>query len=169
MQRIREEQWRYRQRWLVAACAARSSRMRALAPVGDTTARVCPKRPVRFEAPSARATLMEPDAPCVRASLRIANAMPGVSTGPKYFARSKESWQQLVERVHRYKTPQPFSQPSSGDTSSSSPTVIQRSTERRGKHLPLFLESGGDEGDDVAEGGEDRRRLSKRVRRCKGK
>src|SRR6201996_9732063 len=53
VQRIREEQWRYHQRWLVAAHAAQSSQMQAPAPAGDITAKVCLKRPVRFKTPSA--------------------------------------------------------------------------------------------------------------------
>ena len=85
-----------------------------------------------------------------------------------YFVRSKESWKQLVERVHRYKTPQPSSRLSNDGTSSNSPTAIQQSTEKRGKRLPLFLKSGEDEGGDVAEGGEDHQRSLRRVKRCKG-
>src|SRR6201996_612050 len=80
VQRIREEQWRYRQRWLVAAHAARTSRTRAPAPAEGTIVRGRPQRPVRFETPSARATLMEHDAPSARASSRIANATPGAFT-----------------------------------------------------------------------------------------
>src|ERR1700761_1456802 len=168
VQRIREEQGRYRQRWLVAASVARISRMRARAPAGDTTARVHPKRPVRFETPSARAILMGSDVPSARASSRTVNATPGASTGPRYFVRSKESWKQLIEHVHRYKTPQPSSQPSNDGASCSSPTVIQQSTEKRRKRLPLFLELGEGEGGDEAEGGEDHQQSSRRAKRCKG-
>ena len=88
--------------------------------------------------------------------------------GLKYFMRSKESWKQLVERVHHYKTPQLFSQPNHNDALSSSPTVTRRSMGKRGKRLPLFLRSGEGEEGDAAEGGEDSRWLSKHTRRCKG-
>src|ERR1700761_1054777 len=80
VQRIRDEQWRYCQRWLVAASAAQISRTRAPAPAEGTIVRGRPQRPVRFETPSARATLMEHDAPSAHASSRIANATPGAFT-----------------------------------------------------------------------------------------
>ena len=88
--------------------------------------------------------------------------------GPKYFVRSKESWKQLVDRVHHYKTPQPSSQPNNDGTSSGSPKATQQSMGKRRGHLSLSLGSGGGEGDDEVGGGEDHRRLSKRTKRCKG-
>ena len=54
VQKIQEEQQRYRQRWVAAVHAAWTSQMRAPVPAEDTTARGCLKRPVHFETPSAR-------------------------------------------------------------------------------------------------------------------
>ena len=80
--------------------------------------------------------------------------MPSPLTGLKYFVRSKESWRQLVERVHhhknpksssQHKSPELFSQHKSPESSSQHnnnsissdlPTVIQQSTEKRGRKSP---------------------------------
>ena len=83
----------YRQRWVATAHAARTSWMRAPALAEDTTARGCLRRPVRFGTPSAHATLMARDASSARALSRTADATPSPLTGPKYFVRSKESWE----------------------------------------------------------------------------
>ena len=105
VQGIQEEQQRYRQRWVAAAYVAWTSQMWAPVPAEDTTARGRPRRPVRFETPSAHATLTAHNAPSVCVSLRTANATPSPLTGPRYFMRLRESWRQLAERVSATRTP----------------------------------------------------------------
>ena len=169
VQRIREEQQRYRQRWLAAAHAAWTLWMRALAPVGGTIARERPRRPVHFETPSARATLMEPNVPSARASSRTANATLGLTTGPRYFVRLKESWRQLAERIHHHKNPRSPSQHNSDNILSDLPTAIRQSTEKKGRRSPQRRKLEEDEeGDKIGEG-EAHQQSLKRARRCKGK
>ena len=169
MQGIREEQQRYRQRWVAAAHVAWTSRMWAPVPAEDITARGHPRQPVRFETPSAHATLTAHDAPSVCASLRTANAMPSPLTGPRYFTRLRESWRQLAERVRRHKNPKPSSQHNNDNTLSDSLTATPQSMEKKGRKLPRRHEPKEDEGDDRTGGGEAHPQSSKHVRTCKGK
>ena len=136
VQRIREEQQRYRQKWLATAHAAWTSQMQAPAPAEDTIARGRPKRPVRFETPSARATLTECDVPSACTSSRTANPMPSPLMGPRYFVRSRESWRQLAECVHHHKSPKPSSQRNNDNTLSNSLTATPQSTEKKGRKSP---------------------------------
>ena len=169
VQRIQEEQQRYRQRWVAAAHVARTSWSRAPAPAEDTTARGRPRRPVCFKTPSVHATLTAHDAPSVRASSRTANATPSPLTGLRYFVRSKESWRQLAERVRHHKSPRSSSRPNNDSILSDSPTVTQRSTEKRGRKSPQRHEPEEDKGAGRTGGGEVHQRLLKCAKRCKGK
>ena len=142
--------------------------MQALAPAGDTTAQERPKQPVRFETLSARATLTEPDAPSVHASLRTANATLGPLTSPRYFVRSKESWRQLAEHVRHHKSPESSFQHNNDSISSNLLTATQWSTEKRERESPRQHEFEKDKGGDKIGGGEAHPRLSKCAKRCKG-
>ena len=163
------QQQRYRQRWVAAAHAAQTSWMWAPAPAEDTTARGRLRRPVHFKTPSVHATLTAPNAPSVRASSRTANATPSPLTGLRYFARSKESWRQLAERVRHHKSPGSSSQPSNSNISSDSPTAIQQSTEKRGRKSPRQHELEEDKGGGRTGGGEAHQWLWKRAKKCRGK
>ena len=169
VQRIREEQQRYRQKWVAAAHAARTSWMRAPALAENTTARGRPRRPVHFGTPSAHATLTARDASSARASSRTADATPSPLTGPKYFVRSKESWRQLVERVCRHRSPELPSQHNSDNILSDSPTAIQQSMGKRERKSPQRCELEEDKEGGRTGGGKVHRRLSKCMKEHKGK
>ena len=167
VQKIWEEQQRYCQRWVAAVHAAWTSRMQAPVPAEDTTARRRPRRPVRFETPSVRATLTAYDASSARASLRTADAMPSPLMGPKYFVRSKESWRQLAECVRHHKSPGLSSQHNNNNISSDSPTAIQQSMEKRGRKSPRRHKFEEDKGGNRTGGGEAHQWLWKRAKKCK--
>ena len=113
--------------------------------------------------------------------------MPSPLTGLKYFVRSKESWRQLVERVHhhknpksssqhkspelfsQHKSPESSSQHNNNNISSDSLTAIQQSTEKRGRKSPRRHEFEEDKGGGRTGGGEAHQRLSKRAKKYKGK
>src|ERR1700761_6029545 len=77
VQKIREEQQRYRQRWIATAHVAWTSRMWVPAPVGGTTVRERSQQPVSFETPSARAILTEHSVPSAHTSSRTVDATSG--------------------------------------------------------------------------------------------
>ena len=95
--------------------------------------------------------------------------MPSPLTGPKYFVHSKESWRQLVERVRHHKNPESSSQHNSKDISSDSPTATQQSMEKRGRKFPRWCEFEEDKEGGRTGGGEAHQRLSKRMKKHKGK
>ena len=135
---------------------------------GPCTCRGRPRRPVRFETPSACATPTAHDAPSVRASSRTVDATPSPLTGARYFACSKESWRQLVERIRHHKSPKSSSQHNNDNISSDSPTAIQRSTEKRGRKSPQRHELEEDKEGGKTGGGGAHQRSSKRAKKYKG-
>ena len=169
VQRIREEQQRYCQRWVAAAHAARTSWTWAPAPAEDTTARERQRQPVRFKTPSVHATLTVHDAPSVCALSRTANAKP-VHLQARNTSRARRSPEGSSRSASA--TTRALGCPLSPTTTTFYPTHRQRlksQWRRGGGSPPRRHELEEDKGGGRTEGGEAHRQLSKRAKKCKGK